>query len=354
MILDIYEFEERLMDALHFYHLDTHDGIGGVPPIVKWRASAKLHSIEVCRDPDYIDRAAGEFRMASLTRQGIKLDGIVYHDPQVVTRLMSNLAPQDPLHSKRRTSIRARVKIKRNPADLTKIHVWDSVDEDYAALPARHARFLTNLTKSQYLAIKTLAALADMPFNTELECAEARTRLIRKLEADNPDRMKSIEKKMQRLLLVDQRGLPPGNTLQIATAHARHDGMAPVEDDDGVAYVPIDPPRRANGGMPAKNARRGGVKATEKAMRTRRKSRALIDAEAAEVEATKAAFELLPPPELRTVIPRMARAEDSYDGDETPRRAQGGSRREALKAKMKQSGWGEGSAGMAQENEDGR
>jgi putative transposase len=353
-ILDIAELQERLVDAVHAYHLDLHDGIG-VAPIVKWRAGAVIHGIEACSDPDHIDAAAGEVGEATLTREGVKYKGRVYHDKRVVSHLLERLAPLDPLHSKRRSTVRARVKFKRIPGDLTAMSIWNHRDKEYVTLPARHAIFLTGMSESQYENIKAMAALANLPFDTEVECAKARTILIRRLEAAHPERRMDAARKQQRLLLADQPGVIFGSMVRVLTAPARHDGQAPVEDEAGV-HVPIDVGARAGRAAPVKGIRRGGAAATKKAQKTKT-SKALAAAEAAQTAAENAAgFSPVPPDLLTANSPLYRPVEIALPEKVSTERqaASGGNRRAEIMAKIQKApGWGKGSTGPEKETENG-
>lgn len=284
MTLTLPELEERVLDAINFYHLAVHDGIG-MAPIVKWRAFAAIDGIDTISDPSHLDRALGEVIEASLTREGVIIGGVRYHDRDKTSFLLERLAPIDPLHSKRRTSIRARVKVKRNPADLTEIHVWNHRDGEYVTLPARNARFLTGLSKAQVDVMTTMAKVANLPFDTDEECTKARVELIRRLENSNPA-LKLAAAKKQRLLLAETPRTLAGGAIRIVEAPARHDGMAPLEED-GPVYIQTRTRRRAGEAKPVKGVRRGGKAATEKAVKTRAKSRALQAAEAAETAAIR-------------------------------------------------------------------
>jgi hypothetical protein len=270
----------------------------------------------------------------------VTYDGIVYHDKQVVSHLLERLAPLDPLHSKRRTTIRARVKIKRNPGDLTVINVWNHRDKEYVTLRARHAIFLTGMSATQYGNIKAMAAAANLPFNTDVECAKARTTLIRSLEAAHPERRMAAARRQQRLLLADQPGVISGSTVRVLTAPSRHDGLAPVEDDSGV-HVPIDVGQRAGRAAPVKGIRRGGASATKKALATK-KSNALAAAEAAELAAEDAArFEYTPPELHSSNFPLISSVEIALmDDGNTGRSASRGSRQAEIMAKIQRAGWG--------------
>ncbi|MCW2282586.1 putative transposase [Rhodoblastus acidophilus] len=332
-VLDINELWERVIEAMNVYHLKEHDGIG-VAPIIAWRASALVHGIDVCPNPDHLEAAAGEVLEASLTRQGIKLEGVVYHDQRTVTHLMDRLAPIDSLKSKRRTSQRARVKIKRNPADLTVIHVWNRRDEEYVPLPADNANFLMGLTKTQAKTIKIMAEQAGLPFDTDVECCKARVQLIQRLEDAKPQWLKDEEKKRQRILLADRPGLISGSILRVAAAPARHDGMAPIIDESGV-HVPIDHGRRAGGGEAVKGSRRGGKAATRKATATRRNSKALSDALNAQAAAERES------PSVKTVHP--AKVEFSVPPRSPPSEGKLSMREQILASLAASEGWGPGS-----------
>lgn len=353
-VLTLPELEQRVLDGIHSYHLSKHDGIGDAP-IVKWRRMAAINGIDTICDPSHLDRALGEVREASLTREGIKLDGVRYHERQKTSFLLEQLAPLDPLHSKRDTSIRARVKVKRNPADLTEIHVWNHRDKEYVTLRAENANFLTGLSKAQLDAMKTMAKAAKLPFDTDEECAKARVTLIRRLENSSPD-LKLAAARKQRLLLAEMPRVLAGGAVRILEAPARHDGMAPPEDEDGPVYVPTQTRQRAGDAKPAKNVRRGGKAATKKAVTSRRNSAALREAEAALANAERAvaapavptnpqvAVDLAP---LQSPI-RVA----ASNGPATPPQRPRGGRQAEIMARCSRDGWGLGSVPMKKDDDN--
>jgi putative transposase len=276
-VLSLHEIEEMLLDAIDDYHRQRHDGIG-MPPIEAWRRECQIHGIETLSDPDFLDAAFGEVFDVSISREGVLLEGIRYHDETKTSLLLERLAPVDSNHLKRRTSIFARAKAKRNPADLTELHIWNRRDKEYVTLPAKDANPLLGLNRQQTKLIKNFALSERIPFNTDEDKARARLRLVNKLEAALPG-MKLAARRKQRALLSEPPRLVSGTKVLVRTIQPRHDGMEVVQ-------VPTAYGQRSGTGNPVRGIRRGGAAATRKAVRHREKSAAVRAAEAA-VERTK-------------------------------------------------------------------
>ena len=85
-VLTLHELEERLLEAIDDYHRQDHDALGMVP-IEAWRREAQIHGIETLSDPDFLDAAFGEALDVSVTREGVEVEGVVYHDETLTTYL---------------------------------------------------------------------------------------------------------------------------------------------------------------------------------------------------------------------------------------------------------------------------
>lgn len=273
------QFEERILDAVDDYNRQEHSSLNKLSPIEMWRRESQIHGIETLDDPDFLDAAFAEVFDVSITRQGVFLEGVRYHDDLGTGLLMERLAPLTAGHGRRGTTIRARAKAKRNPADQMVLHVWNWRDQEYVRLPAQNAHYLLGLNRQQKILYKTFAENEGIPFNTDEDKAKARLRLVEKLERDLPGLSIQL-KRSQRQLLSPTTQSVIGTSVRVQTVKPSPSGMNDLQ-------VPTSYGRRAGDGMAVKANRPGGKRATAKAMKTRKeKSWARKAAEAA-LERTK-------------------------------------------------------------------
>ncbi|MEW6451375.1 MAG: hypothetical protein AB1490_12030 [Pseudomonadota bacterium] len=279
VVMDLHVIEELFLDAIDDYNRQPHDGLDDVAPIEAWRRECQIHGIEIIEDVDFIEDALAEVFDVSITREGVLLQDVRYHDETKTGLLLERLAPRDPGHRRRRTTIRARAKAKRDPGDLTKIRVWNHVDREYVRLPAVGQEYLFGLNRQQNKIYKDFAKNEKIPFNTDEDKAKARLRLIRKLEAALPGATQSARHKHRQLFGPAPRTVA-GTRVVVQTVQPRHDGM-------GAPFVPSDYGKRTGDAMPSVGIRRGGKAATRKSVRTHREKSSALKAAEAAVERTK-------------------------------------------------------------------
>lgn len=254
------DLEERVLDAIDDYHRQKHDGLGGLAAIEMWQRESQIHGVETLSDPEFLDSAFAEVFDVSITREGVVLEGVRYHDELKTTLLLERLAPLEPGHH-RRTTIRARAKAKRSTADHTVLHVWNHRDQEYVHLPAKDAHHLLGMNRQQRILYKTFAESEGLPFNTDEDKARARLRVIEELERKLPGEQIRAKRKQRQLLAPPPQHII-GTSVRVQTLTPSPTGMNDLQ-------VPVTYGNRAGDGMPSRGPRRGGKRATAKTQKAR-------------------------------------------------------------------------------------
>jgi putative transposase len=229
-VIPVDVLEDRLIDAVAAYNARVHGSLG-CSPWVAWNHALSRRGVDIPSNPDFLRDALGELREASLTRSGIVIQGVRYHDPNETTLLLEDIAVHENGHRRRirAGAARANVKIKRAPWDISQIQVWNPVRESYVRLPAVNQRVLAGVRSSQWKLLQEYAKAEGLPFSSEREQIEARLALVRRLQAADP-KARAASRRKAALILQD----PParladmlrGSNVRVAVADARHDGLA--------------------------------------------------------------------------------------------------------------------------------
>ncbi|GJD75386.1 transposase family protein [Methylobacterium goesingense] len=257
------------------YQYERHAGIKAAPETL-WRAGL-ANGREVVDDPKLLEASFGKVGEALLTREGIRFEGMRFHDPVVTTRLLSQLAYLAPVRGRRKGSATVKVKIKYNPADVGSISVWNPEKEPrkgYDSLPNTDARYTAGgLGMWHHRRIEEWAKAEGLAFSTDDERWEARNRLRVSIENAAPH-IKYAAMRRKRRLLDPPKPVLVGDTVEFAT-------VGPGVLGSKVANIPTAPLAevREGDGIPEKGPRRGGRKADATRARNRRRKQAEAAAE---------------------------------------------------------------------------
>ena len=290
------------------YQYEIHAGTGFAPETL-WRRSVEKEGREIIDDASFLASTFGAVEEATLTRSGIRLHSMQFHDTATTSALLNDLAGTSPIRSQRKGSATVRVKVKYNPANAGSIEVWNpskKPKKGYVTLPNVDAAYVTGgLGFWHHKMVKAYAKAEALAFGTDAERVIARDRLRVAIEnAASSDmkmtamrtfrRLKDPAKPVLRGDVVDRRLVRPG-------------ALAPRENDIPAAIAAEE---RLGDGIPAKGARRGGAKATKKARETRARNAAAKD-RAVEAPATVPA--LAPP--MPVDASRTISDQDAYYAD---------------------------------------
>lgn len=127
--LTLAELERWLAVAIaKVYHLRPHEGLGGETPLARWRSGveamgAEGQTLSAAHDPKLFTIDFLPVAHRTLRRTGIVMDHVTYFSEA----LKPWIAAQTP----------RRVLIRRDPRDLSRIHVLDPTDNSYLEVPYR-------------------------------------------------------------------------------------------------------------------------------------------------------------------------------------------------------------------------
>lgn len=245
-VLTIEQLEGLIHEALATYHVSLHSGIGA-PPAQLWEQDMRAHGIDVIGDDRALDKMMGAIKYpCRVTRSGVSLFGLQFHDEGKVGGLLEDLAGLEPRRGQAKGSATLTVKVKYNPANLAEIHVWNRRRKSYVTLPCLDERYVAGMSLWHHRKVQEWAKLKGFDFNTETQRLLARAQLIEAIEDSAPHLKGAARNAMRRLLTRPRVERPEGGGAVIAYAQARHDGLAPIIEHDVLAG------KRADGGQAPK------------------------------------------------------------------------------------------------------
>lgn len=250
-ILTLEEIETLLWEAINVYHLSNHSGVAA-PPGMLWKDDAAKFGIPVYFDPYFLEKALGAVKEGCrLSRSGVQIHGLRYHDEMGTGRLLSTLVPDEPQRRQRKVgSATCQVKVKFNPADIGSVHVWDHINNQYVTLPCTDLAYAKGLPLAIHRNLTKWAKERGLAFSSEQERISARGELVRKVEVLAPDLRLRQRRSVARLINTPTVQDRLSGAVEVAFAQSRHDGMAPLieqqplalsRSDEGIA--PRRPPR---------------------------------------------------------------------------------------------------------------
>lgn len=269
-IITLRDFD-RLMHQviIEVYQNERHSGLGGIPARI-WKETIEQGDRRFIDDVRALDSVLGCVTERTLTRAGIRFKGMVFHDRDKTTRLLNELLADERKRNqsdKPYASARVRVKVKWNPADASQIEVWPirSKARYPTTLPNLDARFSDGISFWHAEKAKEFAEERDLAFRTDNQKWDARyalQNLWRQIAGMIPGIPGSL-KDAQRAMAQEEPALEAGIVPDINPDGSIQDDPEGVKDD-------LAADDRVDGGRAPKGRRRGGKKATAKAMRTRK------------------------------------------------------------------------------------
>jgi putative transposase len=264
-VLTIEQLESFIYEALATYHVGLHSGVGA-PPAQLWQQDMNAYGIDVIGHDRALDKMMGAVMYpCRVTRSGVSMFGLQFHDENKVGGLLEDLAGMEPLRGQAKGSATVTVKVKYNPANLAEIHVWNRRRKVYVTLPCLDERYTKGMSLWHHRKVQEWAQLKGRQFNTEAQRLLARAQLIEQIEDSAPHLKGAARNAMRRLLNTPKVEQAGGGGVGIAYAPARHDGLAPViphellsgkRTDDGQAPTRPARPKKSKTRM-----RRGSRKA---------------------------------------------------------------------------------------------
>lgn len=252
-VLTLEELEQLVWSAISYYHIDEHSTLHR-PPASLWEEEMAAHGIDVIGDDSQLDKMAGAVESGRrLSRSGVMLHGLQFHDPAVTTGLLEDLIAYEPVRrQRRRGSATVTVKVKFNPENLAEIHVWNAKRSRYVTLPCVDEEYTRATSLWQHEQLRKWTQAKGLAFSSEADRQAARAALIREIEDLAPDLKVRQRRAIARLQDSARIQDLLGSHIEVALAPARHDGMAPTIEQEPLAS------HRNDGGSPPTRPPRGG------------------------------------------------------------------------------------------------
>ncbi|MFN3535935.1 MAG: Mu transposase C-terminal domain-containing protein [Brevundimonas sp.] len=248
------EQTEALLDlAIGTYHQSLHRSLKDTP-VRTWVRGVKAGSgITVIGDDRQLDKLIGAHEQRLVTRSGVNLFNLRYHDPAITGPLLEDLARREAVRGRREGSATAKVTVKYIPANLGEIHVWNGPRGEYVTLPCTDPEYAQGLSKWQHERLQEWQR--ESHARTEDDRRALRLRLRSAIGAlESPKTVKRQKRAHVRLLASPKIEALGGAGLRIAHAEPRPDGMAPVIQMAALAPERTDdsakPIRPQRGGKP--------------------------------------------------------------------------------------------------------
>ncbi|HWT52576.1 MAG TPA: Mu transposase C-terminal domain-containing protein, partial [Caulobacter sp.] len=247
-VLTLGQLEDLIWEAICYYHIEEHSDLLR-PPADVWRQDMEAFGIPVIGDDRQLDRMLGQMRSGcTLTKSGIELFGLQYHDPTVTSALLEDLISLQPRRGQRRGSATAKVKVKYNPANIAEINVWNQRRNVYVTLPCTDDRYTSGISLWHHSQLRAWAKECGLRFSSEQDRLLARAELQRRISEYAPE-LRGKERRAAARLLHSPKveAILEGNGVGLAFAPARHDGLAPIIEHQALARTREDgdtPPTR--------------------------------------------------------------------------------------------------------------
>jgi putative transposase len=247
-VLTLEQLEKLIWATISTYHLQRHRTLGQAPVRV-WADGVRECGIQVISDERQLDKMAGAYQSRTLSRSGVSIFNLQYHEPAIAGPLLEKLAARQPVRGRAGGSARANVTVKYNPANLGEIHVWDALGGVYVTLPCVEADYANGLSLWRHERISEWKREGGR--EDTIKEAERKMALKDAFDEALPARQLGLRKRTAaRLLSSPQIEQLAGKGVRIAHAEPRHDGMAPIvptnalapeRSDEGIK--PVRPPR---------------------------------------------------------------------------------------------------------------
>lgn len=244
-VLTAEELEDLIWEALCYYHIEEHSELGR-PPADLWEQDSKS-GIPIIGDDRLLDKLLGKVVGRKLTRSGVELLGLRYHDQRITEGLLADLIALEPVRTQRKGSATASVKVKYNPENLAEVHVWNQRRNQYETLPCTDRTYASGVSEWQHRKLQGWVRKQGLAFSSEADRVAARATLVSKIQQASPALLSKHRRALARLKRSPAIASLQGNGVVLAYAPARHDGMAPVIVNETLSTERLDgdrPPTR--------------------------------------------------------------------------------------------------------------
>lgn len=180
MALTLPQIRSVVWQAINAHNVSPAAGLGGRSPLQVVMQSGHRRATPAFEDIGAVSRALGRSFHATMTVNGIELDGIRYREKALVSRFLAN---NIGLQKVRKTSGFSRVaipcRVRRNDGNLYSIQVYCPVDEVWFTLPSTQPEYTNELSAWEHHEFTKLAKRRNEKFVTEDDRLKSRAITMR-------------------------------------------------------------------------------------------------------------------------------------------------------------------------------
>ncbi|MBB3952507.1 DDE-type integrase/transposase/recombinase [Aureimonas jatrophae] len=253
------------------YHVEPHSGIG-MAPARKWMKgpNRKRPTID---DPKSLDKMFGRTHRVTLTAEGIYFRGHRFHDQATTSRMLDSVLRFASSRAQRKGPLStgtAKIVIVADDNDCSEVEAWDPRRRISERFPNWQAAY-HGLSYSYAGKLKSFVKQQNLAFHSNEEALAARTAYMATLGP----RLKTAgarsrgRRQAVATLHRENANLGLGDVVVMATEEPSPSGFG-----DGSVPNALPAFEREDDRIPPKDARRGGKKATTKAVATRNRNKA--------------------------------------------------------------------------------
>jgi len=180
-VISLGELDRLIHQVIVAYQNEYHSGLDAIPARL-WEGKINRHGRRFIPDIRQMNSMLGRVATGTLTRRGIKFENMVFHEEEATTALLNDMvsaAEKRSQSSKPISSAKVKVKFKYNPADASRIEVWNdgASPRQYVTLYNVSKRFTRHLSFWQIDKIREFAAEQRMALDTDEQKWAAREAL---------------------------------------------------------------------------------------------------------------------------------------------------------------------------------
>lgn len=263
------ELEDRFWRAVvTIYHVEVHSGIE-LAPARAWNKSIREAGRPMIDDVGSLDKLLGVSQTCQLSAEGIFIQGHRFHDKEVTSRLLGDLAKHGRARNQRKAPLSSAtviVMVTIDPSNCGRIHVWNPETRTNEPLPNVDRRFTDECSWREAKLTKEFAQQKNLAFHSDEDKYRARLAHLESLKKDLTEKPYKEARKLIRSYKPPTPAIVTGETVLTANAEPTWHGLGPLE-------IPMSIParERSDDRIPPKGPRRGGATATKKAVATRKR-----------------------------------------------------------------------------------
>lgn len=191
---------DRLNYILHQWVVDRYSrGVHrtlGMAPQRAWEQQCKTDVIELCPDPQQLDRSCTIPKDVRLTKEGIRLHNLYYRS-SLLEAIRRDAAAHTP-KSKRSRDGAVHIRIRWDPTDIGQIFVMNPATKTLVPIPCVNEQYARNLNVHLHHRLEEIRAAENREYQSEAEMVAARIATLDLLNELEPVKV-SDRKRLQRL-----------------------------------------------------------------------------------------------------------------------------------------------------------